>query len=455
MKLSLFVLTIVASVIAHEGHDHGDDAQDLGKDTTAPASEAEKKEISPPNYSKSSVSGPFVEQFNPDTLTRWIKSEAKKIVDGVEDEDLLRYRGEWAFETPSVWPGIKDDAALVVKTAAAHHAISAKFDTPVDPAGKTLVVQYEVKFQKNHDCGGAYIKLLTYDPTFEANQFGDQTPYTIMFGPDKCGMNNKVHFIFRHQNPITKVWEEKHMNSPPAGKIEKKSGLYTLIVDPDNTFELLINNQSVKKGSLLEDFTPSVNPPKKISDPDDKKPEDWVDDEKIADASAVKPEDWDEKAPLEIPDTEASQPEDWLENEPLTVADPEAVKPEDWDDEEDGEWTAPTVPNPKCEEVSGCGVWKRPTKRNPDYKGKWKVPMVDNPDYKGVWAAKKIDNPDYFEDDHPADFTKIGAIGIELWTMSDGITFDNVYIGYNVEDAKKTRNRTMASQVRCRNPLRS
>lgn len=36
---------------------------------------------------------------------------------------------------------------IVVKDAAAHHAISAKFDKPINNSGKTLVVQYEVKLQ--------------------------------------------------------------------------------------------------------------------------------------------------------------------------------------------------------------------------------------------------------------------------------------------------------------------
>jgi calnexin len=51
-----------------------------------------------------------------------------------------------------------------------------------------------------------------------------------MFGPDKCGSTNKVHFIFRHQNPKTGEWEEKHLVQPPAPKITKTTALYTLIV---------------------------------------------------------------------------------------------------------------------------------------------------------------------------------------------------------------------------------
>ena len=35
-----------------------------------------------------------------------------------------------------------------------------------------------------------------------------------MFGPDKCGSDSKLHFIFRHTNPLTKVVEEKHCKKP-------------------------------------------------------------------------------------------------------------------------------------------------------------------------------------------------------------------------------------------------
>jgi len=40
--------------------------------------------------------------------------------------------------------------------------------------------------------------------------FQDKTPYTIMFGPDKCGPDTKIHFIFRHINPKNQSIEEKH-----------------------------------------------------------------------------------------------------------------------------------------------------------------------------------------------------------------------------------------------------
>ncbi|KAK4788683.1 hypothetical protein SAY86_020002 [Trapa natans] len=83
-----------------------------------------------------------------------------------------------------------------------------------------------------------------------------------------------------------------------------------------------------------------------ISDPDDKKPEDWDERAKIPDPDAMKPDDWDEDTPMEIEDDEAVKPEDWLDDDPEEIDEPEAAKPEDWDNEEDGEWEAPKTDYP-------------------------------------------------------------------------------------------------------------
>lgn len=48
------------------------------------------------------------------------------------------------------------------------------------------------------------------------------------------------------------------------------------------------NGKVEQSGNLLEDFTPAVNPPKEIDDPEDVKPADWVDTKRIADPDAVK-----------------------------------------------------------------------------------------------------------------------------------------------------------------------
>ena len=101
----------------------------------------------------------------------------------------------------------------------------------------------------------------------------------------------------------------------------------SLFRSPNNTYDVLYNGESHNLGNLLEDFTPSVNPPKEIDDPEDKKPEDWVDEKRIPDPDATKPDDWDEDAPYEIPDEEATKPEGWLDDEPEFIPDSGELQP--------------------------------------------------------------------------------------------------------------------------------
>ncbi|KAB8278931.1 Calreticulin family-domain-containing protein [Aspergillus minisclerotigenes] len=431
MRFNAAVASALVSSATLMGYAHAEEAEKNPDATSV---------VEKPTFTPTTLKAPFLEQFTDDWESRWTPSHAKK--DDSQTEEDWAYVGEWSVEEPTVFKGIDGDKGLVVKNPAAHHAISAKFPKKIDNKGKTLVVQYEVKPQNSLVCGGAYLKLLQENKKLHAEEFSNATPYVIMFGPDKCGATNKVHFIFRHKNPKTGEYEEKHLKAPPAARTNKVTSLYTLIVRPDQSFQILIDGEAVKNGTLLEDFNPPVNPEKEIDDPKDKKPDDWVDDVKIPDPEATKPEDWDEEAPYEIVDEEATKPEDWLEEEPTSIPDPEAEKPEDWDDEEDGDWIPPTVPNPKCNDVSGCGPWSAPMKKNPAYKGKWTAPMIDNPAYKGPWAPRKIANPAYFEDKTPSNFEPMGAIGFEIWTMQNDILFDNIYIGHSPEDAEQLRKET-------------
>lgn len=70
--------------------------------------------------------------------------------------------------------------------------MTTKLDSPVDPS-EGLVLQYELKLSDGLSCGGAYLKLLTDTAGFDPAELTDGTPYTIMFGPDKCGATNKVN----------------------------------------------------------------------------------------------------------------------------------------------------------------------------------------------------------------------------------------------------------------------
>lgn len=167
---------------------------------------------------------------------------------------------------------------------------------------------------------------------------------------------------------------------------DELSHLYTLILRPDNTYEVKIDNAKVESGKLEDDW--DFLKPKRIPDPNAKKPDDWVDNEKMDDPEDKKPEDWDK---------------------PEFIPDPDAKKPDDWDEEMDGQW-APAKIN------------------NPEYKGEWKPKQIDNPSYKGPWIHPEIDNPEYVEDKNLALYSDIGAIGFDLWQVKSGTIFDNILL---------------------------
>merc|ERR1719420_413837 len=129
-----------------------------------------------------------------------------------------------------------------------------------------------------------------------------------MFGPDKCGYTKRTHLIFSYKGKnVLKKSDLSYKQEP-----DQVTHLYRLTLKPDNTAKVEINQESIYEGSLKDDW--EMLAAKEISDPDDKKPEDWTDESMIDDAAAK--------------------------------------KPDDWDDDEDGEWEAPM-------------------KDNPDFKGEW------------------------------------------------------------------------------------
>ncbi|KAK8587517.1 hypothetical protein V6N13_086500 [Hibiscus sabdariffa] len=367
----------------------------------------------------------FYDSFEESIDGRWIVSN--------KDD----YKGSWKHSKSEG----HDDYGLLVSEKARKYAIVKELDEPVSLKDGTTVLQFETRFQNGLECGGAYLKYLRpQDAGWKPKDFDNESPYSIMFGPDKCGLTNKVHFILKHKNPKNGEYVEHHLVNTPLVPSDKLTHVYTAILKTDSEVRILIDGEEKAKGNFLsaEDFDPPLIPAKTIPDPDDKKPEDWDDKAKIPDPSASKPGDWDEDAPMEIEDEEAVKPEGWLDNEPEEIDDPEASKPDDWDDEEDGEWEAPKIDNPKCAAAPGCGEWKRPMKPNPAFKGRWYPPLIDNPNYNGTWKPRDIPNPKYFEVGKP-DSEPIAAIGIEIWTMQDGILFDNILIAKNEKVAKSYR----------------
>merc|ERR1712212_621319 len=228
---------------------------------------------------------------------------------------------------------------------------------------KPLVIQFTVKHEQNIDCGGGYVKL--FDCKLDQADMHGDSPYNVMFGPDICGPGTKkVHVIFEHKGKNHLIKKDIRC------KDDVFTHLYTLILNTDGSFEVLIDNEKAESGTLTDDW--DFLPPKKIKDPEAKKPADWVDN--------------------------------------AQMDDPDATKPEDWDDEMDGEWEPPMIDNP-------------------EYKGEWKPKQIDNPAYEAdanlyrysdigvigldLWQVKSGTIFDNFLITDDADFAE--EVGNETW----------------------------------------
>jgi len=299
------------------------------------------------------------------TLSKWKESE------GTQGK-FVASAGKW-FKDEA------EDTGMQTGEDSKFFGISASFDSFTNE-GKELIFQYQAKYEKDVECGGGYVKI---GPKMsDSTSFGDPTPYNIMFGPDKCGYTKRTHLIFNYKGK--NVLKKTDLAYKQEG--EGTSHIYRLVLRPDNTVRVEIDEEKIYDGSLKEDW--ELLKPKEINDPDDKKPDDWVDDSMIDDPETKKPDDWVEEK---------------------RIVDSEAKKPDDWDDEEDGEWEAPM-------------------KDNPEYKGEWYAKRISNPAYKGLWEARKIANPEYEDDDNLYRYDDFGFIGFDLWQVKGGTIFDNVII---------------------------
>jgi calreticulin len=313
------------------------------------------------------------EDFSGDWESRWVQSKAKDGL-GAMKVSAGKYYGD-------------EEAAKGLQTSqdAKFYGISTT-NKEFSNDGKTLVIQFSVKHEQDIDCGGAYLKL----GAFDQEKFEGSSEYNIMFGPDICGSSTKkTHVIFNYKGKNLDKKKEVRAES------DTLSHLYTLIVKPDNTYEVQIDMNKVDSGTLEDGW--SFLEPKEIRDPDEKKPTDWVDEAEIDDPEDKKPDGYDDI--------------------PAKIADPKATKPDDWDDESDGTWEAPQIDNP-------------------DYKGAWKAKRIKNPAYKGVWEAKLIANPKYAADDKLYSYPKFSTVGIDVWQVKSGTIFDNILMTDDVEYAK-------------------
>jgi calnexin len=148
----------------------------------------ESKEFSEKDYKAPSAGKSyFFDNFNKDSINNiWIPSKVEK------------YNGVWKHSSAmGSLVGISDDFGLLLTEEAKHYALSATFQQPIDNKDKDLVIQYEVKFETDSgmSCGGAYVKLLSEEVKTE--KFDNESPYIIMFGPDKVIFKIKISVVLQ------------------------------------------------------------------------------------------------------------------------------------------------------------------------------------------------------------------------------------------------------------------
>jgi len=170
----------------------------------------------------------FKETFDDSYSNRWVESNWKK---------SSGEAGKWEHSA-GAWYADKDASkGLQTSQDARFYATSAKFPS-FSNEGKDLVIQFSVKFPQKIDCGGGYIKVGASD--VDQSKWGGESPYYIMFGPDICGYSTKkVHVIFHYPVKNENLLIKKEITA----ETDEVTHVYTLIVHPDQTYEVRIDGE--------------------------------------------------------------------------------------------------------------------------------------------------------------------------------------------------------------------
>lgn len=180
----------------------------------------------------------------------------------LNSENVPIYDGPWSVQAPQHYPGQAGDLALRLdgQGHAHRYGLSHWLTRSLQPANQ-LVLQYEVKAESPWLCGGAYLKLM--GKGFQPSELTPETPYSLLFGPDRCGVHvEQVLFMLRLSDG-----QLLRLKNPPRPRNTRLTTLYTLILEQPDTpnvishdapdaarFEIQINGDLVREGSLTGEF---------------------------------------------------------------------------------------------------------------------------------------------------------------------------------------------------------
>lgn len=351
------------------------------------------------------------EDFSGDWESRWVQSEVKEdSFYGV----FQRTAGKW-------YGDIELDAGIMTSEPYKHYVISRSMDNDeeFDSKDQVLVIQYALKnTQEEFGCGGAYLKFGGFDSLEGDFQYFDSsTEYSIMFGVDIChhygSLKDKIQFILNY-NGENLEWRHDKVQPPK----DRLTHIYTAIIYPKNTYEVLVDGVVVARGKLDEDW-------------------DFLEDELIYDPTSRIPDDWEE---------------------PEFIPDRKAKRPADWNEEENGVWEAPLARNPEfdnkrfeqhrreMEEERRRMMrefeeeeMRRRRREEEDEKADIHRFMKR---YRGSWRPRMFPNPNYRYDPE-MHRRKIQWVGIEIMQENPGSIFNHIFVGNDLSEAKIVRDEIM------------
>ncbi|KAK2961268.1 putative Calnexin like protein [Blattamonas nauphoetae] len=325
----------------------------------------------------------FSEEFHEGWRSRWVQSQSH-IADGEF--------GKIGWHPGKFYGHFEENMGMVLLNDKSRYDISADIGETISNKNSDLIISYTVKFEQGIDCGGGYIKI--FPDTLNQVDLNENSTYCIMFGPDVyLHWKREVQFFIVHNGKILPYKRKLPMI------YDRRTHMYTLILHPNNTYEIRIDNDLYRAGCLAEDF-------------------EFIDRHYVVDEDATKPDDWDDR--MEIPDPTDEKPEDWDDRE--FIPDPDAKKPADWDDSK--------------------GTWEPPLISNPSYAGEYFHLMLPNPNYMGPWKRPMKEHDLWKEKDTLYCFENIRYVAVDVWQVKAGTIFDNFFIGDNLEEFEEFQQRT-------------
>jgi len=186
----------------------------------------------------------WVETFDGDVFSRWYHS--------IDD----RYSGMFKLAKRDQ-EALTGDVGLLMPDAARHYGIAAKFPPIVGDGEAPFVLQFEVKFQEKLDCGGAYVKLFNADDIEDEKDFNHNTPYTIMFGPDKCGDRSLIQFRYARRSATGELYDSATKDPGPVPR-DNKTHLFKLVVHPNNSYFISTDGNRGVRGDLTQTMEPAL-----------------------------------------------------------------------------------------------------------------------------------------------------------------------------------------------------